>query len=216
MFDLDGTLVDTMGAFADLAAFLMQRSHGDDFQVARQSYLDTSGVPFAHQLEIIHANHPKNASCSREFEIRKQTITSQYGLDARTLVALNALRNWGVKLTISSNASQYFVDSFVQKSEFAFDAAMGFDPTNGSKKGMPHFNHIRSQFNVSAKDILFVGDSIHDGHMAAECNVGFVGRIGTFSRATLRREFPTAPLIEEISEIAELLRQCKQSYSLQV
>ena len=44
MFDLDGTLIDTMGDFADIAADEMARAHGYDFAHARRRYLETSDL----------------------------------------------------------------------------------------------------------------------------------------------------------------------------
>jgi len=39
MFDLDGTLVDTMEHFADLAAELINQYYGVEWQLARRRYL---------------------------------------------------------------------------------------------------------------------------------------------------------------------------------
>src|ERR1700742_4647011 len=53
LFDLDGTLIDTMQVFADVAADVMVRHHALDRTAARTAYLATSGIPFFQQLEKI-------------------------------------------------------------------------------------------------------------------------------------------------------------------
>ena len=53
VFDLDGTLIDTMGDYADKAAALIRDHYGTPKDEARRRYFETSGVPFEQQLEQI-------------------------------------------------------------------------------------------------------------------------------------------------------------------
>src|SRR5262245_40281058 len=103
MFDLDGTLVDTMSAFADLAADVMTARHGTDRAEARRRYLETSGIPFQHQLEVIHPADPSNQAASDEFERRKRAVCDTTPMDDDTISGLEALRVLGYKLVVSSN-----------------------------------------------------------------------------------------------------------------
>ena len=62
LFDFDGTLVDTMGGFADIAGRVINGFHPHiSFEAARRRYLETSGIPFFQQLEIICPEDPTNA-----------------------------------------------------------------------------------------------------------------------------------------------------------
>src|SRR5690349_4513168 len=92
MFDLDGTLVDTMGALADLAAEVMSSRHGYDRARARERYLETSGIPFHQQLEVILPGDVRNAAASAEFEQRKRAVCDATMMDAQTLEGLAGLR----------------------------------------------------------------------------------------------------------------------------
>ena len=209
MFDLDGTLVDTMFLFADLAAEVMARRHGDDPKVARARYLETSGIPFIKQLAVIHPDHAENQAASDEFEVSKKEITARTSLDQRTHQALNDLRERGLRLIVSSNTGQNFVDEFVRGSGQTFDLALGFDETAGIAKGEPHVAATCQTLGLSRDEIWFVGDSIKDGELAHECNLSFVGRVGTFTRAEFTLRFPGVRVVEHPAELLEMIESCK-------
>ena len=58
IFDMDGTLIDTMEDYADKAAALIFEHYGKPRDEARRRYFDTSGLPFAQQLEQIFPKEP--------------------------------------------------------------------------------------------------------------------------------------------------------------
>ncbi len=205
MFDLDGTLVDTMFGFADLAGEVMGRHHGDGFELARARYLDTSGVPFAQQLEIIHPDHPANAVASAEFERRKRKICEEAPLEEETRMSLRALRARGLALVVSSNTGSEFVEEFVRREGFDFDLALGFDREAGLAKGTPHVTRVVKTLHVTTQDIWLVGDSLKDSDLAAEAGVGFIGRVGTFRADSFRRHRPGTPTIDRIGDLLALV-----------
>ena len=209
MFDLDGTLVDTMFHFADLAAELMSASYGDALSWARSRYLETSGVPFAQQLELIHPEHEANLRTSQEFERRKRAITRLARLSPETLRALEALRALGLKVVLSSNTGQEFVDEFVATAPFSFDLALGFDPARGLAKGSPHVSLTLREFGVEPAEVWFVGDSLKDGELAAATGLTFCGRVGTFRAADFRAAFPQAWVIESLGELLGRVEQSR-------
>src|SRR5690606_12793340 len=153
-FDLDGTLVDTMGAFADLAAQVMATRHGVDPGLARRRYLATSGIPFCQQLEVIHPGHPSNRAASDELNARKLAVAETASMDPGTRAALVRLRSLGVRLVVSSNTGQAVVDEFVRREEIAFDLALGFDPADGRAKGEPHVALACRALGVARASIL--------------------------------------------------------------
>ena len=205
MFDLDGTLIDTMFSFADLAAEIMAARHGDIAEVARADYLRTSGVPFRQQLELIHPDHSQNDPASDEFEDRKRSICTRASIDDDTLRALWALRARGVHVVLSSNTAQHFVDELVARGDFEFDLAIGFDPDAGMAKGEPHVRRTVRHLGVARSSIVFVGDSLRDGELAAETGIRFVGRTGTFAAADFERRFDGVRTIDSIAELAPVI-----------
>lgn len=205
MFDLDGTLVDTMGAFADLAADVMATRHGADRAHARRRYLETSGIPFHQQLEVIHPGDPRNAGASDEFETRKRAVCDATMMDADTLAGLAGLRSLGFKLVVSSNTGQPFVDDFARRESFRFDLALGFDAERGMAKGRPHVAHACATLGLATSELLFCGDSIKDAELARGCGIPFVGRLGTFTLADFRADDPAAVAVATIGELPKFL-----------
>lgn len=205
LFDLDGTLVDTMGGFADIAAEVMAARHGVEWGWARGKYLETSGLPFCKQLEVVFPGHAENGAASDEFEARKLAVCEATSMDAHTIQGLEALRALGLKLVVSSNTGQSVVDAFVAREGFAFDLALGFDPAQGLGKGRPHVERALAVFGVAREELLFVGDSLKDGDLADECGVPFIGRLGTFREADFRQRDAAAVCVPHVAELAALL-----------
>lgn len=205
MFDLDGTLVDTMGGFADLAGEVMERFHGAGREVARARYLETSGHPFLRQLELIHPGHAANALASLAFEARKRDICERVSMPGRTRCALERLRARGLGLVVSSNSGQSFVDDFVRREDFAFDMAFGYEAATGLEKGPPHVARVLERFGLAEERVWFVGDSLNDGVLAQACGVRFVGRVGTFSRRAFEAHLSGVWTIDEFEELERLV-----------
>ncbi len=205
LFDLDGTLVNTMPAFADLAAAVMQARHGLDLALARARYLETSGLPFVQQLELIVPAHPANPAASAEFEARKLAVCRSTSMDARTVAGLEALRALGLALVVSSNTGQHVVDEFTGRERFQFDLALGFEPALGLAKGLPHIERTLAELGIARESLLFVGDSLRDGDLAEQAGVPFVGRLGTFAVNDFRRRDSAAITVAHVDELAALL-----------
>ncbi len=206
MFDLDGTLVDTMGAFADLAADVMASRHGLDRADARARYMQTSGIPFHQQLEVIVPRDARNAAASAEFEERKRAVCDATMMDRETITGLEGLRALGLKLVVSSNTGQEFVDDFARREPIRFDLALGFDASAGLAKGRPHVDHTCRVLGVARHELVFCGDSLKDGELADACEVAFVGRLGTFTLADFRARDPQAIAVGNVIELPALLR----------
>jgi phosphoglycolate phosphatase len=205
LFDLDGTLIDTMGGFADVAAAVMASRFGLDLAEARARYLGTSGIPFRQQLEVIRPGDPGNQDASDEFEAKKRVVADTTDMDDETVAGLANLARLGLKLVVSSNSAQHFVDDFARRSGFHFDVVLGHDAARGLAKGEPHVAHVCRTLGLGTSDLVFCGDSLVDGDLANACGVAFVARLGTFTLADFRRRDPEAIAVARIPELATLL-----------
>lgn len=202
LFDLDGTLIDTMPAFADVAAAVMHKHHGIDPVVGRKAYLDTSGIPFFKQLEVIAPGDSRNAAAAAQFEREKIEATLEVRPSAETLAGLAELRRVGCRIAVCSNNFQDQVDKFVEQCPGIVDLALGFG--EGMAKGEPHFDRACQTFGLSRADLLFVGDSLTDAKLALAAGVAFVARLGTFDAAAFAKVAPESPAISEIPQLPEL------------
>jgi len=203
IFDFDGTLVDSMSAFADIAARVMPKRLPIDTATARKLYLETSGLPFFQQLEAIFPGDPANAATADEYEQAKLEgyFTEPLFDDAAETVA--HLRTSGARTVVSSNNFQCLVNAFLWRHDINFDMVLGFTP--GFDKGAPHFRYVEGAYRLPRHRLTFVGDSIKDGERARDYGIEFIGKAGTFTRAEFHAKLPGARVIEHLAELKTML-----------
>ncbi len=200
LFDFDGTVVDTMGGYADIAGDIISSfSDNITFEQARQLYLDTSGVPFFQQLEIILPENSENSILSEKFEEKKQDGLYKSRFSDVVELTINELRKRGYLAGISSNNYQHMVDKFISQNSLDFDVVLGYKP--GFAKGKDHFDWFMKNFNVSRDGLLFVGDSLKDAEKALENNISFIGLSSTFSEEDFKKLDSGLLVIDSLEEL---------------
>lgn len=204
LFDFDGTLVDTMEGYADIAGEIVSSFSAEyTFEQARARYLETSGIPFFQQLEILLPGNSENARLADKFEERKQEGLYRTVFPDEVRETIEELRRRGYLAGISSNNFQHMVDRFLETNHLVFDVVLGFQP--GFAKGKDHFERFLNDFGFSRDELLFVGDSLKDAEKALENGITFAGIEGTFSRGEF---LELDPGIVTINSIKELLSLC--------
>lgn len=200
--DLDGTLIDTMPMLADLATEVMVGLYGLPKPLARELYLATCGLPFIAQLEDIFPGDARNREASNLFEGIKPTRCGSARMPADTLAALSDLKQRGVRVAVSSNNGGQNVEAFASSANFSFDLVMGYG--NGLSKGRPHVQMVERAFGVGRGEMMFIGDSLHDGEIALVEGLPFVGVAGTFSKESFSLRFPGVPVVYRFAELLDL------------
>src|SRR5262245_31752183 len=178
--DLDGTLIDTMPILADIATDVLSEVYGLPRSLGRELYLSTCGLPFIRQLDAICPGDARNPRASDIFEGRKPASCRSVRMPGDTRRTLSALQEAGTRIVVSSNNGVENVEAFARDSGFAFDLVLGYG--NGLFKGRPHIERAQAQFGVRRSEMLFAGDSLHDGEIAGNQQLPFVGVVGTFSK----------------------------------
>ncbi len=200
--DLDGTLIDTMPVLADLATEVMVGMYGIARPLAREMYLATCGLPFISQLEDIFPGDARNPAASDLFEASKPARCNSARMPADTQAALVDLQRRGVRIAVSSNNGRANVEAFAASAGFPFDLVMGYG--NGLAKGRPHVQMVERAFGVGRGEMLFIGDSLHDGEIALVEGLSFVGLAGTFSKESFLLRFPGQPVVNRFAELLDL------------
>ena len=200
--DLDGTLIDSMPTLADLATEVMEARYGTPRILARELYLATCGLPFEKQLEEIFPEDPRNADASAEFEGRKPALCGAIRMAPETRRALQEMRDLGVRVAVSSNNGIENDSAFARDAGFKFDLALGYG--DGLAKGRAHLDATSREFGTSRQEMLFVGDSLHDGEIAEREGIPFVGIATTFSPDRFQLRFPSVPVIRRFSALPAL------------
>lgn len=200
--DLDGTLIDSMPTLADLATEVIEERYGTPRILARELYLATCGLPFIKQLEEIFPGDARNAEASADFEGRKPARCGAIRMAAETRRALEEIRGLGVRIAVSSNNGTENVDAFARNAGFAFDLVLGYG--DGMAKGRAHLDATSRAFGASRQEMLFVGDSLHDGEIAEREGIPFVGVATTFSPDRFSLRFPSVPVIRRFAALPSL------------
>lgn len=204
VFDLDGTLIATMEGFADIAADLIHQHYAVALPQARQSYIDTSGIAFCNQLEVLFPKDARNKMVSDEFERRKMIHFFDESPHPKVMDALRDLKQDGYKLAISSNNYHKVVNQYSdQHFDNLFDIALGFE--QGFAKGIPHFQKISSELKVGLNEMIFVADSLSDLRLAKECNVDFIGVKGIFSSKDFKNIDQQTHVLENLWDLPQHL-----------
>ena len=205
MFDFDGTLVDTMHQYAQIASEEMESIYGIERETARQLYLETSGIPFFQQLDLIFGSDPRNRGCALRYEERKAVYLEKVRMDPGTKDILFKIRSLGVSIAITSNNFQELVDRFIQDHIELFDLVLGYG--ENMSKGPAQFTKVIDNFGVDRRHILFVGDSLSDVRKALAFGIDFVAVSGTLKAGSFKTLFPAVPVISSLIELQSLLNK---------
>lgn len=203
VFDFDGTLVDTMQKYGDIAADVMVEYFGSDHAWARQKYFETSGVPFIQQLGTLFPGNSKTKDAAEAYEHRKNQYVETYQVPESTKQVVNDLRERGFAVAVSSNNFEASLERFVARSGLSFSHIMGY--RDGFRKGEQHLRHMQTRSGAAPEEVLFVGDSLHDAAVAQQNGVSFVARAGTFDKAVWQNAYPHVVVITDLAELLALV-----------
>jgi phosphoglycolate phosphatase-like HAD superfamily hydrolase len=203
ILDFDGTVADTMPFLVDLAGRLLHARYGMAEDAARRAYIETTGLPFSRQIEIIFPANPLNRETVEEFEGEKVRHLKDFAFFPDALPAIEALRKQGVKVCLSSGNYEGLIRQVLEARGLEVDLVMGYRP--GFEKGPQHFALAASTFGASLERAVFVGDSIRDGLAARQGGVRFVAKTGLVTRADIERHLPGVPIVESLEQVLGLL-----------
>lgn len=206
-FDFDGTLVDTMQDYAEIAANEMAKQYDLSLNLAKQLYIETSGVPFYQQLEQIFGSDTRNSACADRFETKKAKYLERVNLRSTTIEFLQKIKQLGASIAITSNNFQKLIDDFVERNPELFDLVLGFG--DGFMKGPTQFTRVIDFFGVDRRHMLFVGDSLNDVRKGLAFGIDTVAISGTFNSDIFTSLFGDVTVISHLHELIPLLNSNK-------
>ncbi len=205
--DFDGTLVDSMGWLTSIATTLIEKYYHLDKKTARKKYIETTGLPFVQQIKMIFPGSPLNEKVVAEFERIKEENFNQQSLFPDSKEVLEYLKEKNYIIAVSSGTFTKLIISYCKAKNLDqyIDEMLGWKP--GFEKGKDHFNYLIKKYNVTSKEIVFIGDSLNDARRALTSNVEFIGKIGLFSENDFKKIFKNGniPLIKKLKEVKLLL-----------
>lgn len=180
VFDLDGTLIDTVPAYGHMAITLLTELHGATHEEAVDKYLATIGRPFVEQLELMYPGHPSNLAALSQFEMFKADYQESIVGFVESLNACKALAKVEIPMAVVSSTTRALVTNLVKRCELSvyIKYTTGFDADSQLTK--------RRQLEIFQEkfgDIAFVGDTPYDAEVAGELDIRFLAVTHTFPRA---------------------------------
>jgi phosphoglycolate phosphatase-like HAD superfamily hydrolase len=174
------------------------------FEEGRRRYIETSGVPFCQQIEIIYPGDARNDETVRMFEDEKLQGFYSSHFDPEVAKALASMRAKGFLIGVSSGNFPDLIDEYVKREGVEFNIVMGYEHERGFEKGAPHFDYFLEEFALSKSDLTFVGDSLKDADKGYDYGVQFVGMTGLFSSADFRNRHADCITCDSIMELDSL------------
>lgn len=184
IFDLDGTLLDTLADLADSANYTIEQMGYPTHPLESYRYFVGNGVPkLLERCLPDDKRNEKNITAAREifaeyYSIHFADKTKPYeGVSE----LLEKLKNSGVKMAVASNKSDEFTQSIVKR--FFGDI---FDMVQGGKVDVPKkpapdiaFG-IMERLGASPENTYFAGDSNVDMYTAKNAGITAIGCLWGF------------------------------------
>lgn len=205
LFDLDGTLVDSIGLLVASMEFAFdgrgRRPPVDEWIAMIGTPLDAMLAHWADGADDVQALRARY----REFQFANHdAMTHVYPGTVDTVRALHAagypLAVVTSKLEVGARRSLKFVGI-----EECFRAVVGMDHTERHKPEPEPVWHALSLLGVAPERALFIGDSTHDMHAGRAAGVSTAAALwGPYSRAQLASASP-AHWLDEMREVLPLV-----------
>jgi 1L-myo-inositol 1-phosphate cytidylyltransferase / CDP-L-myo-inositol myo-inositolphosphotransferase len=207
-FDFDGTVADSMGTLAKLAAELLWRELGMPHDEATRRYLATAGDDFRTQLDGIAYGRPGLDAIAVDFEAAKEGLMAGVRPFADAGAAIERLAHAEVPALVCSSTRAELVQEFCRRFGLAQLAAA----VDGWRPDHPKVAQLRAwaaAIGVAASDVLFVGDAIRDAAIARAARVRFVG----LSRPGHPDAFAGSgvPVVTSLTDLARLVAGARRS-----
>lgn len=179
IFDLDGTLVDTLYDLADAVNEGLRQAGLPIHDINEYRYFVGNGRDKLVQRAMgVYYNEAKA-------NIVRDTFDSYYAEHCNDNVRaydgcadmLSKLRNLGVKTAVLSNKPDEFVDRILSNvfPDHSFTSAWGKRAQYPTKPDPASFNALLDELGVASEDCLYVGDSDVDVYTARNAKVDMLG-----------------------------------------
>lgn len=214
IFDLDGTLADTMGPLGDLFCEMLMQRCGVPDEVSRPIYTALAGKgPRAQFAEVLRQAVSPDEALVDDLTSRYWRLAEKFPtkLFPETLDVLSALRRDGHTLVVSSGSTPESVERKLRLTgiDRLFRLALGSSPDlPDMAKGSGHFGLISRSLHLRAGELqtrgVFIGDGVYDMQVASEAGILAVGRVADGNGCSLQQA-GARHLIEDLRDIESLL-----------
>ena len=211
IFDVDGTLVDTVGLHAQAWADTFRRFGVDVPADEVRSHIGKGGdqlMPDFLSPEVI-AERGEEIERSRAELFKTQYLPKARGFPG-TAKLFRALRGRGFKTALASSCKAEELAEYERLAgvEGLIDAATTSDDAERSKPFPDIFEAVLRQLELPAEDAMVIGDSPYDAEAARNAGLKTIGVLtGGFPETALR----AAGCIAVYGDLADLMMRLDES-----
>ena len=184
IFDLDGTLLDTLADLADSANYTMEKMGYPTHPVESFKYFVGNGVP-----KLLERCLPEDKRTEENIQTARRIFSEHYNVHFvdktkpydGVAELLEKLKESGVKMAVASNKSDEFTVSLVKRFfGNAFDMVQG-GKANVPKKPAPDIVYgIMDRLRATPENTYFAGDSNVDMYTAKNAGITAIGCLWGF------------------------------------
>lgn len=213
IFDLDGTLVDSMPGHASAFSGVLHDKFGVDKQFSIKEYMDSAGLPLNQQFKQTLSLAGIETNDTDEMVVAFWEHLEHIDVKAfpYTLEIISILHSAGYKLVVSSGSSPEVVCEKLKKAGLYKYIALnlGTDYKHSLiTKGKEHIEIIKKTFKLSSEQFqtnaLMIGDGTHDMKIAKQANIASIGVV-TDNNETSLISAGADTLIYSIAELVSIL-----------
>ena len=209
VFDLDGTLLNTIDDLANSVNFMLEKFGFPIFSVEEYKYKVGNGM-----RKLIERSLPQTYKNDEQIEKSLSVFMDYYNQHKNDNTApyegiidlLNDLKNAGIKLAVVTNKAHMSAKPLIENTFIGV-----FDEIVGQKEGVPTKPNPQSvasvleKLNVTPDECLFVGDSGVDMQTAKNANIKAVGVLWGFRKQDELLENGADVIISSPQNLLELL-----------
>lgn len=180
IFDLDGTLADTLEDLANAVNFALQENDLAVYPVAEYRFFVGSGVN--RLIKKVMAHHSKDPVLVEKVRQDFARYYSKHSIDQTVsypgvYALLKALNQKGVKLAVLSNKPHDYVGAILDKlfPDVHFEAAWGKKEEYEIKPNPQSLLAMMENIGAKSNNSLYVGDSDVDVKTAINAGIAFAG-----------------------------------------
>lgn len=207
VFDLDGTLIDSIGAHAESWAFAFERL--GLAKVGRESLINLIGLPgdaiVRSVLGELGLQYYNRIRWLKDRHFLKQVAIGRVRLYPDTVLCLNHLKNRGYLLGIATSTPNYVLLPLLEKLGIVdyFDYTVGGDEVRRGKPSPDIFLRVVEKAGVHPEETMVVGDTVYDTAPARE--VGMTSILVTRGRRIVIENLFASLVVRDLADLTTLL-----------
>lgn len=211
LFDLDGTLIDTLPDIAAAVDHALLDLSLAPAGLERAATWVGNGAAKLLQRALRHQGADTEENHKRALELFLRHYAEQFTARSRLYegvdATLGALATRGLKLAVCTNKPDEFVAPLLRhfRIEHHFALSVGAEETRPKKPHPAPLLYIAEAFGLTPGDCLMVGDSVNDVEAARAAAMPVIGVSYGYNHGVPIADCRPDAVVERFAQIAELI-----------